>query len=48
MGDKGGKKGKSLVKEQVQMTHWNGQQDGDSLCVRRWERENNRGKSRQL
>ena len=28
-GDKGGKKGKGLVKEQVQMTHGRGQQGGD-------------------
>ena len=28
-GDKGGKKGKGLFKEQVQMTHRHGQQGGD-------------------
>ena len=34
-GDKGGKKGKGLGKEQVYMTHGHGQQSGDWL----WDQE---------
>ena len=49
-GDKGGKKGKGLVKEQVRMTHGHGQQGGDWLWVREvgWAEYSKGGKLGQL